>query len=114
MALYEGIALIQEKQAVVLDLGTDYTKFGFTGEAAPRCIVRSEFWCPAERRYKRLHDYSSPQELYDNISTNPHLASVVDYGLITLNLGKAPSPSVGTYSELMMMIMEGCQQTPVN
>lgn len=26
MALYEGIALIQEKQAVVLDLGTDYTK----------------------------------------------------------------------------------------
>lgn len=27
MALYEGIALIQEKQAVVLDLGTDYTKW---------------------------------------------------------------------------------------
>ncbi|KAF9804427.1 hypothetical protein SFRURICE_014347 [Spodoptera frugiperda] len=93
MALYEGIALIQEKQAVVLDLGTDYTKspttssftkmsfgecvevvlyvdlrrFGFTGEAAPRCIVRSEFWCPATRRYRRLHDYSSAAELYDNL-----------------------------------------------
>ncbi|CAH0677587.1 unnamed protein product [Spodoptera exigua] len=67
MALYEGIALIQEKQAVVLDLGTDYTKFGFTGEAAPRCIVRSEFWCPATRRVRRLHDYSSAAELYDNL-----------------------------------------------
>lgn len=67
MALYEGIALIQEKQAVVLDLGTDYTKFGFTGEAAPRCIVRSEFWCPATRRYRRLHDYRSAAELYDNL-----------------------------------------------
>ncbi|XP_013149279.1 PREDICTED: actin-related protein 10 [Papilio polytes] len=73
MALYEGIALIQEKQAVVLDLGTDYTKFGFTGEPAPRCIVRSEFWCEAERRYKRLHDYRTPQELYDNLVHMLHL-----------------------------------------
>ncbi|KPJ10690.1 Actin-related protein 10 [Papilio machaon] len=73
MALYEGIALIQEKQAVVLDLGTDYTKFGFTGEAAPRCIVRSEFWCQAERRYKRLYDYRTPQELYDNLVHMLHL-----------------------------------------
>ncbi|XP_063832248.1 actin-related protein 10 [Ostrinia nubilalis] len=73
MALYEGIALIQEKQAVVLDLGTDYTKFGFTGEAAPRCIIRSEFWCPAERRYKRVHDYRTPEELYDNLVHMLHL-----------------------------------------
>ncbi|KAJ8708964.1 hypothetical protein PYW07_008790 [Mythimna separata] len=73
MALYEGIALIQEKQAVVLDLGTDYTKFGFTGEAAPRCIVRSEFWCPAARRYRRVHDYASPDELYDNLVHMLHL-----------------------------------------
>lgn len=73
MALYEGIALIQEKQAVVLDLGTDYTKFGFTGEAAPRCIVRSEFWCAAERRMKRVHDYKTPEELYDNLVHMLHL-----------------------------------------
>ncbi|XP_075985038.1 actin-related protein 10 [Anticarsia gemmatalis] len=73
MALYEGIALIQEKQAVVLDLGTDYTKFGFTGEAAPRCIVRSEFWCAATRRYKRVHDYHTPEELYDNLVHMLHL-----------------------------------------
>ncbi|KAL4717248.1 hypothetical protein ACJJTC_017135 [Scirpophaga incertulas] len=73
MALYEGIALIQEKQAVVLDLGTDYTKFGFTGEAAPRCIIRSEFWCPSERRYKRVHDYKTAEELYDNFVHMLHL-----------------------------------------
>lgn len=73
MALYEGIALIQEKQAVVLDLGTDYTKFGFTGEAAPRCIVRSEFWCAATRRYRRVHDYETADELYDNLVHMLHL-----------------------------------------
>ncbi|CAH0596118.1 unnamed protein product [Chrysodeixis includens] len=73
MALYEGIALIQEKQAVVLDLGTDYTKFGFTGEAAPRCIVRSEFWSAAERRLRRVHDYATPDELYDNLVHMLHL-----------------------------------------
>lgn len=67
MALYEGIALIQEKQAVVLDLGTDYTKFGFTGEAAPRCIIRSEFWCTTERRFKRVYDYKTEEELYENL-----------------------------------------------
>ncbi|KAJ2949630.1 hypothetical protein O0L34_g15555 [Tuta absoluta] len=73
MALYEGIALIQEKQAVVLDLGTDYTKFGFTGESAPRCIVRSEFWCTVERRYKRVYEYKTPEELYDNLVNMLHM-----------------------------------------
>ncbi|KOB67622.1 Actin-related protein 10, partial [Operophtera brumata] len=73
MALYEGIALIQEKQAVVLDLGTDYTKFGFTGEAAPRCIVRSEFWNAASRAFKRVFDYDTPEELYDNLVNMLHL-----------------------------------------
>ncbi|XP_068619594.1 actin-related protein 10 [Battus philenor] len=73
MALYEGIALIQEKQAVVLDLGSDYTKFGFTGEAAPRCIVRSQYWCPARRCYRRVHDYCSEEELYDNLVHMLHL-----------------------------------------
>ncbi|XP_026483197.2 actin-related protein 10 [Vanessa tameamea] len=73
MALYEGIALIQEKQAVVLDLGTDYTKFGFTGEAAPRCIIPSEYWCTSERRFKRVYDYNNEEELYDNLVHMLHL-----------------------------------------
>lgn len=73
MALYEGIALIQEKQAVVLDLGSEYTKFGFTGEAAPRCIIRSQFWCSTERRFKKVYEYSTPEELYDNLVNMLHL-----------------------------------------
>ncbi|KAJ0172428.1 hypothetical protein K1T71_012401 [Dendrolimus kikuchii] len=73
MTLYEGIALIQEKQAVVLDLGSEYTKFGFTGEAAPRCIIRSEFWCTTERKYKKVYDYKTPEELYDNLVHMLHL-----------------------------------------
>ncbi|CAH0730818.1 unnamed protein product, partial [Brenthis ino] len=73
MALYEGIALIQEKQAVVLDLGTDYTKFGFTGEAAPRCIIPSQYWCTTERRFKRVYDYKNEEELYDNLVHMLHL-----------------------------------------
>lgn len=48
-------------------------RFGFTGEAAPRCIVRSEFWCPAARRYRRVHDYASADELYDNLVHMLHL-----------------------------------------
>ncbi|CAG9557922.1 unnamed protein product [Danaus chrysippus] len=73
MALYEGIALIQEKQAVVLDLGHDYTKFGFTGEAAPRCIIPSSFWSPDEKRYKRVYDYKDEDELYENLVHMLHL-----------------------------------------
>ncbi|KAG7308971.1 hypothetical protein JYU34_004827 [Plutella xylostella] len=73
MPLYEGIALIQEKQAVVLDLGSEYTKFGFTGEPAPRCIVRSQFWSAAERRMKRVLDYATAEELYENLVHMLHL-----------------------------------------
>lgn len=29
MSLYNGVALFQEKQAVVLDLGTEYTKYRY-------------------------------------------------------------------------------------
>jgi actin-related protein 10 len=39
MPFYEGIGLIAEKNAVVLDLGASYTKVGYAGEAAPRAIL---------------------------------------------------------------------------
>lgn len=48
-------------------------RFGFTGEAAPRCIVRSEFWSPALRGYKRVFDYKDDEELYDNLVHMLHL-----------------------------------------
>lgn len=36
MPLYEGIGLISEKHAVVLDIGTSLTKCGYAGEMSPR------------------------------------------------------------------------------
>jgi len=42
MPLYEGIGLISEKHAVVLDIGSRYTKCGYSGELVPRCIIPSK------------------------------------------------------------------------
>ena len=33
MPMYEGIGLISEKHAVVLDIGTAYTKVGYAGKS---------------------------------------------------------------------------------
>ena len=38
MPLYEGIGLISEKHAVVLDIGTSLTKCGYAGEMSPRLV----------------------------------------------------------------------------
>jgi actin-related protein 10 len=64
MPLYEGIGLT-EKQAVVIDLGSAYTKFGFAGESGPRCIVRTEVKCPETKQVKKVLYYSSKEDLYD-------------------------------------------------
>jgi len=42
MPLYEGIGLISEKHAVVLDIGSAFTKCGYSGELAPRCVLSSQ------------------------------------------------------------------------
>ena len=36
MPFYDGIGMISEKHAVVLDVGSAYTKVGYAGEAVPR------------------------------------------------------------------------------
>jgi len=58
MPLYEGIGLISEKHAVVLDIGTSLTKCGYAGEMSPRCIV------PSQVHGKSLHSINAPSELY--------------------------------------------------
>lgn len=63
MPLYEGIGLT-EKQAVVIDIGAAYTKFGFAGESGPRCIVRTEVECPETKQVKKVLNYSSKEDLY--------------------------------------------------
>lgn len=41
MPFYDGIGMISEKHAVVLDVGSAYTKVGYAGESVPRAIVRT-------------------------------------------------------------------------
>ncbi len=41
MPFYDGIGVIAEKHAVVLDIGAAFTKVGYAGEAAPRAIVKT-------------------------------------------------------------------------
>jgi len=58
MPLYEGIGLISEKHAVVLDIGWDTTKCGYAGEVSPRCIVPSRVGAAS------LHAVTNAEELY--------------------------------------------------
>ncbi|XP_046664022.1 actin-related protein 10 isoform X2 [Homalodisca vitripennis] len=64
MPMYDGYSLLTEKQAIVLDLGTKYTKFGFAGEASPRCIVRSEVKCPKTGQVREVMNYTDKDDLY--------------------------------------------------
>lgn len=50
MPLYEGIGLISEKHAVVLDIGSAYTKIGFAGEVGPRAIVPTQVVDPKSNK----------------------------------------------------------------
>lgn len=41
MPFYDGIGVISEKHAVVLDIGSAYTKVGYAGESTPRAILKT-------------------------------------------------------------------------
>lgn len=64
MPVYEGIGLISEKHAVVLDLGAAYTKAGFAGETGPRCIIPSRVVDPKTKKIVNIMDYTSADHLY--------------------------------------------------
>lgn len=67
MPLYEGIGLISEKHAVVLDLGASLTKCGYAGEMSPRCIVASKVGG------RSLHSLTSATELYSALVDFVHM-----------------------------------------
>ncbi|KAL3267076.1 hypothetical protein HHI36_011216 [Cryptolaemus montrouzieri] len=58
MPLYEV-----EKSVIVLDIGTSFTKFGFTSEPAPRSIYRTQV--KSKGQIRELWDYRDAQDLYD-------------------------------------------------
>ncbi|ENN82783.1 hypothetical protein YQE_00849, partial [Dendroctonus ponderosae] len=67
---------------VLLDIGTAFTKFGFTGEFAPRYIIRSEVRCKRTCQIKKLCDYESSQDLYDFLVDFIHMI-YFEYALIS-------------------------------
>ncbi|XP_065337100.1 actin-related protein 10 [Cloeon dipterum] len=71
--LYEGRNLISEKPVVVIDIGRAYTKCGFAGESAPRCIIPSEFICKSTGATKKVFDYETRDQLYQNFVEFGHI-----------------------------------------
>ena len=43
MPFYDGIGVIAEKHAIVLDIGSAFTKVGYVGESTPRAIIRTPY-----------------------------------------------------------------------
>ncbi|ESN97352.1 hypothetical protein HELRODRAFT_187347 [Helobdella robusta] len=64
MPLFE---VVQEKTTVVFDFGSAYTKCGFAGENAPRCIIPSHFIRKSGQIFY-IHDKNlSDEELFDGL-----------------------------------------------
>lgn len=67
MPLFEGLAYAGDKNVVVLDIGKAYTKCGVAGEMCPRCIIPSELKKDKNRQVKKLWEYQSEEELFENL-----------------------------------------------
>lgn len=64
MPLFEAV---QDRTPLIFDIGTAYTKCGFAGENAPRCIIASEFKKKNGELF-HVHDCSlSEDELHDGL-----------------------------------------------
>ncbi|KAG6799909.1 actin-related protein 10 isoform X1 [Apis mellifera caucasica] len=61
---YEGVRFLSNKQMVIFDIGSAYTKFGYAGEPTPRGIIRTEIKCPETKELRRIYDYKNTEDLY--------------------------------------------------
>ncbi|XP_011501636.1 PREDICTED: actin-related protein 10 [Ceratosolen solmsi marchali] len=61
---YEGTRYISDKQVIVLDIGSAYTKYGYAGETAPRGIINTEIKCPESRELRKIYSYKDEDDLY--------------------------------------------------
>ncbi|XP_069119076.1 actin-related protein 10-like [Argopecten irradians] len=67
MSLFEGLSYSSDKNVIVLDIGTAYTKCGLAGETGPRCIIPSEIKNAKSGKVVKLWDFEKKDELYENI-----------------------------------------------
>ncbi|XP_014213455.1 actin-related protein 10 [Copidosoma floridanum] len=61
---FDVMRYISDKQNIVIDIGSAYTKYGFAGEAAPRGIIRTEVKCSVTKEIRRIFDYKDDNDLY--------------------------------------------------
>ncbi|XP_036398244.1 actin-related protein 10-like [Megalops cyprinoides] len=74
MPLFEGLGSGGEKTAVVIDLGSAYTKCGFAGETGPRCIIPSEMPRPGLQQPIKVVQYNiNTDELYSTLKDFIHM-----------------------------------------
>ncbi|XP_043284661.1 actin-related protein 10 isoform X2 [Venturia canescens] len=64
MRPYEVIRYVTDKQVIVLDIGTAYTKFGYSGKSSPRGIIRTEIKCSVTKKMRKIFEYNDTEDLY--------------------------------------------------
>lgn len=70
---YEGVRYISDKQMVIFDIGSAYTKFGYAGETVPRGIIKTEVKCAESKDVRKIFDYSDVEDLYQLLVEFLHL-----------------------------------------
>ncbi|XP_046823392.1 actin-related protein 10 [Vespa crabro] len=70
---YEGVRYISDKQMVIFDIGSAYTKFGYAGETVPRGIIKTEVKCTESKEVRKVFDYSDVEDLYQLLVEFLHL-----------------------------------------
>lgn len=69
MPLFEALSYSSDKNVVILDIGTVYTKCGLAGETGPRCIVPSQVRNEKTGKTEKIWEFNSTEELYENLKT---------------------------------------------
>lgn len=65
MPTYETVSLTSEKSAVVIEIGSAYTKCGFAGESSPRCIIASKVKIQDSDEERLISSYKNEEDLYN-------------------------------------------------
>ncbi|XP_003700611.1 actin-related protein 10 [Megachile rotundata] len=58
------LRFLSDKQMVIFDIGSAYTKFGYAGEVTPRGIIRTEIKCSETKELRKIYDYKDAEDLY--------------------------------------------------
>ncbi|XP_065213163.1 actin-related protein 10 [Planococcus citri] len=67
MPAHDPLSLVLDKQCVILDIGAKYTKFGFSGEPSPRCIIPTETISGDTGKTVKVFQYADIDELRTNL-----------------------------------------------